>query len=72
MALVAVRKAAPPSLFSPVVEARVLAGPDETAWVDSHTTDVGNATALAEATAAHDVPNARACVVLGRFGPGHQ
>ena len=32
-ALVAVRKASVEPLFSPVVEARVLAGPDDAAWV---------------------------------------
>jgi len=42
-ALVAVRKADLASLFSPVVEARVLSGPDETAYVESPDTDVGNA-----------------------------
>jgi hypothetical protein len=62
-ALVAVTKASLEPLFSPVVEARVLAGPDETAWVTSPETDVGNATALAAAAA----PGARASVVLGRF-----
>ena len=62
-ALVAVRKADLASLFSPVVEARVLSGPDETAYVESPDTDVGNATALA---AAAD-PAARASVILGRF-----
>ena len=61
--LVAVRKASLEPLFSPVVEARVLSGPDETVWVDSPQTDVGNATALAAAAA----PGARASVVLGRF-----
>jgi hypothetical protein len=62
-ALVAVRKASEEPLFSPVVEARVLAGPQETAWVESPDTDVGNATALAAAA----VPGARVSVVLGRF-----
>jgi hypothetical protein len=62
-ALVAVRKADVVPLFSPVVEARVLAGPDETAFVESPGTDVGNATALARAA----VPGARATFVLGRF-----
>ncbi|MGD9530845.1 DUF7714 family protein [Pseudonocardia sp.] len=62
-ALVAVRKASLEPLMSPVVEARVLAGPDETRWVVSPETDVGNATALA---AAAD-PDARVSVVLGRF-----
>ena len=62
-ALVAVRKASLEPLFSPVVEARVLAGPDETAWVESPETDVGNATALAAAA----VPGARASLVIGQF-----
>ena len=48
-ALVAVRKPSLEPLFSPVVEAQVLAGPDETAWVTWPETDVGNATALAAA-----------------------
>jgi hypothetical protein len=61
-ALVAVRKASLEPLFSLVVEARVLAGPDETAWVESAATDVGNATALAAAAS-----GARASVVLGRY-----
>lgn len=62
-ALAAVVKASLDPLFSPVVEARVLAGPDETTWVESPDTDVGNATALA---AAAD-PDARVSVVIGRF-----
>jgi hypothetical protein len=61
--LVALRKADLEPLFSPVVEARVLAEPDETAWVESPGTDVGNATALAAAAR----PGARASVVLGRY-----
>lgn len=65
-ALVAVRKQSLDPLFSPVVEARVLSGPDETAWVESPDTDVGNATALADAAAKH-AQGARATVVLGRF-----
>ena len=62
-ALVAVRKASLEPLFAPVTEGRVLAGPDEVAWVVSPETDVANATALAKAA----VPSARATVVLGRF-----
>ena len=62
-ALVTVRKASVEPLFSPVTEARVLSGPDDTAWVTSPQTDVGNATALA---AAAD-PRARASVVVGAF-----
>jgi hypothetical protein len=61
--LVAVRKENLEPLFSPVVEARVLAGPDQTAWVESADTDVGNATALAAAADS----GARASVVLGRY-----
>jgi hypothetical protein len=64
-ALVAVRKESTDPLFSPVVEARVLARPDEVAWIHSPGTDVGNATALAQAAAAH--PGARAYVVQGRY-----
>lgn len=63
VALVEVRKASAEPLFSPVVEARVIAGPDDAAWVHAPDTDVGNATALAEAAA----PGALATVVLGRF-----
>jgi len=58
-----VRKASLDPLFSPVVEARVLARPDETAWIVSPETDVGNATALAAAAE----PGARASVVIGQF-----
>ena len=61
--LVAVRKASIEPLFSPCVEARVLAGPDEVAWVEDPSVDVGNATALADAC----VPGARVTFVLGRF-----
>ena len=62
-ALVAVRKASLEPLFSPVVEARVLAGPAETAWVTSAGTDVGNATALAAAADSA----ARVSIVLGMY-----
>jgi hypothetical protein len=62
-ALVMVRRASDEPLFSPVTDVRVLAGPDETAWVEEPGTDVGNATALA----AIAVPDARVTLVLGRF-----
>jgi hypothetical protein len=62
-ALVQVRKASLEPLFSPVVAARVVSGPDDTAWVVRPEVDVGNATALAEAA----VPGAATTVVLGRF-----
>ena len=62
-ALVEVRKASLEPLFSPVVAARVISGPDDTAWVERPEVDVGNATALAGAA----VPGAATTVVLGRF-----
>ena len=62
-ALVEVRKASLEPLFSPVVAARVISGPDDTAWVERPEVDVGNATALADAA----VPGAATTVVLGRF-----
>jgi hypothetical protein len=66
-ALVAVRKQSLEPLFSPVIEARVLAGPDEVVSVSSPGTDVGNATALASAALRHRHPGARAYVVQGRY-----
>ena len=57
------RKASLEPLFSPVVAARVISGPDDTAWVERPEVDVGNATALAGAA----VPGAATTVVLGRF-----
>ena len=62
-ALVEVRKASLEPLFSPVVDARVVSGPDRTAWVRDPAVDVGNATALAGAA----VAGADTTVVLGRF-----
>jgi hypothetical protein len=66
-ALVAVRKASTEPLFSPVVEARVLAVPAQVVSIDSPETDVGNATALARAALAHRRTGARAYVVQGRY-----
>jgi hypothetical protein len=62
-ALVEVRKASLEPLFSPVVDARVVSGPERTAWVHDPAVDVGNATALAGAA----VPGADTTMVLGRF-----
>ncbi len=62
-ALVQVEKASLEPLFAPVVAARVVSGPDDTAWVERAEVDVGNATALADAA----VPGAATTVVLGRF-----
>jgi hypothetical protein len=66
-ALVAVRRESDTPLFSPVVEARVLAGPDEVAWIESPATDVGNATALARAARSDTRPGVRAYLVQGRY-----
>jgi hypothetical protein len=66
-ALVAVRKASTEPLFSPVTDARVLAGPADVEWIAEPHVDVGNATALARAAARHRRPGARAYVVQGRF-----
>lgn len=62
-ALVEVRKASLEPLFSPVVAARLISGPDATAWVEDPAVDVGNATALAGSAA----PGMPTTVVLGRF-----
>jgi hypothetical protein len=66
-ALVAVRRAQPQPLFSPVVEARVLAAGDQVAWIRDPATDVANATAMARAALANARPGVRAYVVLGRY-----
>lgn len=65
-ALAAVRRAGEEALFTPVLEARLLAGPDETAWVHAPEIDTGNATALAGAARDHPV-EARVYVVEGRY-----
>ena len=66
VALVAVRRESDEPLFSPVVEARVLAAGPEVVFVHSPETDVGNATALARAAQAHARPGAKAYLVQGR------
>jgi hypothetical protein len=66
-ALVAVVKESTEPLFSPIVEARILAGPDETRWVSAPDTDVGNPTALARAALAAADTRVRAYVVQGRY-----
>jgi hypothetical protein len=62
-ALVMVAKQSLEPLFSPVTDALVLSTPDETAYVEDPTIDVGNATALARATD----PNKLTTVVVGMF-----
>lgn len=67
MALVAVRKESLEPLFSPVVEARLLAEPKQVVWIESPDTDVGNASALARVAGAHARPDGLAYVVIGRY-----
>jgi hypothetical protein len=66
-ALIAVRKASEEPLFSPVIEARVLAEPGSLALIDAPEVDVGNATALARVARAAARPNVHAYVVTGRY-----
>jgi hypothetical protein len=66
-ALVRVRRASDTTLFSPVVEARVLAGPDHTRWIEAPEVDVGNATALARRALTESAPGIRAYLVKGRY-----
>jgi hypothetical protein len=67
VALAAVEKASDEPLFSPVVDVAVWATPERAVWIDDPAVDVGNATALAAAAAAHRRPGASAYVVRGRF-----
>jgi hypothetical protein len=66
-ALVSVEKASTVPLFSPVVGVRLLAGPERLLMIDSPTTDVGNASALAAVAAEHRRPGVLAYAVRGRF-----
>ena len=66
-ALIALGSRAGTELFGPVTQARVLALPAEVAMVDSPATDVGNASAMAEAAGRHRSPGVKAYVVTGRY-----
>jgi hypothetical protein len=66
-ALVSVRKESLLPLFSPVVEARVLALPPRVVWIEDPLTDVGSATALASAAEAHRRSGVDAYAVKGKF-----
>ena len=66
-ALVAVRKQSEVPLFSPVVEARLLASPEQVLCIHAPEVDVGNATALARVALAHAQPGVLAYVVTGRY-----
>lgn len=67
-ALVAVYAQDREPLFTPVTAVRVLAGPEETVWIDEPDTDVGNASALARTALADGRRvGAAAYVVQGRY-----
>jgi hypothetical protein len=66
-ALVAVRKASFEPLFSPIIELRVLAIPEQTVYVNSPETDVGNATSICRVAMSNARPGARAYLVKGRY-----
>jgi hypothetical protein len=66
-AVIEVSKESELPLFSPVVEMSVLAGPDETAFVDAPETDTAVPTQLAR-VAAQQAPGARCVIVRGRYG----
>jgi hypothetical protein len=66
-AVVTVRKHSDAPLFSPVIEARVLAVPEQVVSIEAPEVDVGNATALARVALAQDRPGALAYVVTGRY-----
>ena len=66
-ALAEVAKESDKPLFSPITEATVLAGPDETALVDAPEVDTAVPTELA-GVAARRAPGARCVIVRGRYG----
>lgn len=66
-AVVEVSKESEEPLFSPVVEVSVLAGPEETAFVDAPSADTAVPTQLAR-VAASCAPGARCVVVRGLYG----
>ncbi|MBW0089454.1 hypothetical protein I4I73_10720 [Pseudonocardia sp. KRD-184] len=65
-AVLQVERASPEPLFSPVVDVRMVAGPDECAYVVDPDVDTGIPTALAAAAREH-APGARVVVVEGRY-----
>ena len=66
LALLAVDKESDEPLFSRVTEVRVLAGPDETAFVQAPGLDTAIPSRLAQAALEH-APGVRAVVVQGRY-----
>jgi hypothetical protein len=66
-AVAEVSKESQQPLFSPVTGVALIAGPEETAFVDAPETDTGVPTQLAR-VAARCAPHARCVVVRGRYG----
>lgn len=66
-ALVAVQAEDREPLFTPVTALRLLAGPEDTVWIEDPDTDVGNASALARTALARGRAGASAYVVQGRY-----
>jgi hypothetical protein len=66
-AVAEVSKESEQPLFSPVTAVTLIAGPEETAFVDAPETDTGVPTQLAR-VAARRAPQARCVVVRGRYG----
>src|SRR5581483_6403056 len=67
-ALVAVHRPASEALFSPIVSVEVLAGPDETCFLERHELDTAVPAQLARATEDPAAAGARCVVVHGRYG----
>lgn len=66
-ALIEVAKESSEPLFSPVVEARVLALPHRVVWIEDDGVDVGNPSQLAAAALRHERRDADAYAVKGKF-----
>src|SRR5215813_4740007 len=66
-ALAEVAKESEKPLFSPITKVTVLAGPDETTFVDAPEADTAVPTELAE-VAIRQAPGARCVIVRGRYG----
>lgn len=66
-AVAEVSKESDQPLFSPVTSVTLLAGPDQTAFVDAPDTDTAVPTQLAR-VAARQAPEARCVIVRGRYG----
>ena len=66
-AVAEVSKQSEQPLFSPITGVRLIAGPDESAFVDAPQADTAVPTQLAQVAARH-APQARCVVVRGRYG----